>query len=190
MTPITIRLPDGHAWLRVAKASWIEPLDTSHAKRDGGRWNPPRSHATLYLSEDLATARSQLPRMLDGYPATPEDLDDEFVLVAATLPSGQVAADAVSDDGLDALGLPRSYPIYANGRPVSHATCQPIGNEVAAQGLRGVRARSAATRDGSGRELAWFPARASSKATVIGDPLPLHLWWDSDPSDRPSDRDR
>ncbi|MGI9529016.1 MAG: RES domain-containing protein, partial [Acidimicrobiia bacterium] len=117
MTPITTALPDGHTWLRVAKASWVDPLDTTHAAHSGGRWNPPRSHATLYLNEDVATARSQLPRMLDGFPATPEDLDDEFVLVRATLPSGQVVADAVSDEGLEALGLPGSYPHHANGRP-------------------------------------------------------------------------
>jgi len=183
VTPITLRLPDGHTWLRVAKASWIDPLDTTHARHNGGRWNPPRSHPALYLNEDLATARAQLPRMLDGYPATPEDLDDEFVLVAATLPSGQMVADAVSDHGLEAIGLPTSYPTHPNGRPVRHATCQPIGAGLAEQGLRGVRARSAATKDGSGRELAWFPARASSKATPVGESLPLHQWWDNDPFD-------
>ena len=183
MMPVPIGLLDGHTWLRVAKASWLDPLDTGPAKRNGGRWNPPQSHATLYLNEDLSTARAQLPRMLDGYPATPEDLDDEFILVRATLPSGQVVADAVTDEGLDALGLPSSYPTYANGRPVRHTACQPIGASVAAQGLRGVRTRSAATEDRSGRELAWFPARPSSKATQVGDPLPLHQWWDADPSD-------
>lgn len=184
MTPITTGLRDRHTWLRVAKASWLDPLDTTYAKRKGGRWNPPHSYATLYLNEDLATARAQLPKMLEGYPATPEDLDDEFVLVRAQLPSAQVVADAATDEGLDALGLPTSYPTFANGRPVRHATCQPIGASVAAQGLRGVRARSAATEDRSGRELAWFPARPSSKATLVGDPLPLHRWWDTDPSDR------
>jgi len=127
MMPVPIGLLDGHTWLRVAKVSWLDPLDTGHAKRNGGRWNPPQSHATLYLNEDLTTARAQLPRMLDGYPATPEDLDDEFILVRATLPSGQVVADAVTDEGLDALGLPSSYPTYANGRPVRHTACQPIG---------------------------------------------------------------
>jgi len=182
VNPITTVLPDGHTWLRVAKTSWIDPLNTTYAAHRGGRWNPPHSHATLYLNEDIATARSQLPRMLDGYPATPEDLDgDAFVLIRATLPSGQVVADAASDEGLKALGLPSSYPNHSNGRPVRHATCQPIGAEVAAQGLRGVRARSAATGDASGRELAWFPARPSSQATPHGDPLPLYDWWGNDP---------
>lgn len=184
MRPITRSLPDGHIWLRVAKASWAEPLDPSYAKEYGGRWNPPRSYSALYLNEDLATARAQLPRMLEGYPATAEDLDDEFVLVGATLPSQQEVADAVSDEGLEALGLPTSYPVYSNGRPVRRATCQPIGAEVAREGLRGVSARSAATRDGSGRELAWFPARATSKATPATGAIPLHQWWGTDPTIR------
>jgi hypothetical protein len=181
MTPFIEPLADGHVWLRVAKASWADPLDPTYAKDHGGRWNPPRSHATLYLNEDLATARAQIPRMLEGYPATPEDLDDEFVLVGATLPARQMVADAVSDQGLEALGLPASYPAHANGRPVRRATCQPVGEQVAAMGLRGIRARSAATRDGSGRELAWFPARTTSRATQAGSAIPFHAWWDADP---------
>lgn len=133
----------------------------------GGRWNPPGSFPTLYLNEDLATARAQVTRLLEGSSVRPEDLDPGFDLVVATLPRSQVAADAVTDEGLEELGLPATYPRHRNGRPVRPEVCQPIGAEVHRAGLRGVHARSAATGDGSGRELAWYPARETSRARLV-----------------------
>lgn len=67
-----------------------------------------------------------------------------------------------------AVGLPATYPRYANGRPARHDVCQPVGSAVDDSGLRGVYSRSAVTDDGSGRELAWFPARESSRASLVG----------------------
>jgi hypothetical protein len=147
----------------------------------GGRWNPPRSFPTLYLNEDIDTARSQIRSMLEGSPVDPEDLDGGYVLVAATLPSNQVVADAVSGAGLEAIGLPVTYPVYRNGRRVGHGVCQAVGADIEESGLRGVRARSATTRDGAGREVAWFPARRSSVATPVGEPLPFQDWWNTPP---------
>ncbi len=161
----------------MADEKWEDPLDPAFAGRSGGRWNPPGSFPTLYLNEDVGTARAQIHKMLEGSPVRPEDLDPPYVLVAATLPSRQIVADAVTNQGLDALDLPSSYPMDASGHRVARATCQPIGSVVKAVGLRGVHARSAATPDGTGRELAWFPARSTSKATPIGDPLPFITWW-------------
>jgi hypothetical protein len=47
------------------------------------------------IPPDLATARNQLQRMLEGYPAGIDDLDeDAFVLAAARLPKRQRCADA------------------------------------------------------------------------------------------------
>lgn len=177
--PIVERLRDGRVWLRVADEGWHDPLDPSYAGRNGGRWNPPGSFPVLYVNEDLETARAQIRRLLDGQPVYPEDLDPPFVLVAATLPSAQRVANAVSLDGLEALGLPASYPVAADGDPVPRSVCQPIGADVESSGLRGVHARSAATPDGSGRELAWFPARISSRARPVGDPVPFSLWWNA-----------
>lgn len=176
MTPLAVRLPDGHEWLRVADPDWVDPLDPAFAAEHGGRWNPPGSHPTLYLNEDLATARAQVSKLLDGSPVEPDDLDPGFDLVAATLPRSQDVADAVSEAGLEALGLPVSYPRYPNGRPVRHEACQPIGTAVNEAGLRGVHARSAAHEEGAGRELAWFPARATSRATLVGR-LSFGEWW-------------
>lgn len=172
-------MPDGHGWLRVADPSWEDPLDPSFAATYGGRWNPPGSFPTLYLNEDLATARAQVTALLRGSPVDPDDLDAGFDLVTATLPRSQEVADAVTDQGLESLGLPDTYPRYRNGRPIRHDVCQPIGGTVKDAGLRGIRARSAATDDGSGRELAWFPARESSRANLMRR-LPYREWWHAD----------
>lgn len=167
MRPVTVAIPDGHHWLRVADPDWEDPLDPSFAAQHGGRWNSPGSFPTLYLNEDVATARAQVTKLLEGSPIQPDDLDAGFDLVVATLPRSQTVADATSEEGLEALDLPTTYPRYANGRPVRHDVCQAVGARVQETGLRGVRARSAATQDGSGRELAWFPARQSSRAMLI-----------------------
>lgn len=179
MRPLTTRLTDGQPWLRVADPYWEDALDPSFAAETGGRWNPPGSFPTLYLNQDLHTARAQIIMLLQGSPIEPDDLDPGFDLVAATLPRAQTVADLRDDAGLDAVGLPATYPRYANGRPVRHEACQPVGAEVRAQGLRGVFARSAATPDGSGRELAWFPARNSSTATPVSK-RPFADWWFED----------
>jgi len=171
------QLSANHHWLRVADAGWEDPLDPEFAGQHGGRWNPPHSHATLYVNENLETARAQIRHMLEGTPVRPDDLDDRYVLVVATLPSRQVVADASTDEGLNALGLPSSYPIDAAGGTVGHSDCQPIGTAVKAADLRGIHARSAATPDGSGRELAWFPARTTSRATARGAPIPFNTWF-------------
>lgn len=176
MKPVVVRLRDGHEWLRVADPAWADPLDPSYAGEHGGRWNPPMSFLTLYLCEDLPTARAQIVKLLDGSPVEPEDLDPGFELVVATLPRSQDAADAFTGEGLAALGLPPTYPRHPNGRPVRHETCQPVGEDVHALGLRGVYARSAVMPEEAGRELAWFPARADSRATPV-ETLDFQEWW-------------
>ncbi|AKS41134.1 hypothetical protein WM2015_753 [Wenzhouxiangella marina] len=170
-----MRLPDGRVWLRVADPDWKDPLDPSWARAQGGRWNPPGSHSTLYLNADPRTCRLQLERLLAGSPVSVDDLDDEaYDLVAVTLPGGQVCADAVTVEGLNALGLSDRYPLDARGNPVPRSRCQPLGQAIQAATLRGVWCRSAASNDGLGRELAWFPARASSLARAVW-PVPKSL---------------
>ena len=106
--------------------------------------------------------------MVEGTPVEVDDLsDDAYGLVAATLPRSQRAAEALTAQGLAALGLPGSYPVDDAGGRVSHATCQPIGARVHQSGLRGVLCRSAATLDGRGTELAWFPATSRSVARAV-----------------------
>ncbi len=177
MNPREVRLPDGRVWLRVADPSWLDPLDGSFAGLRGGRWNAPGSRPVLYLNGDVATARLQIDRMLVGTPVTIEDLDDDaFVLAFALLPRTQLCADAVSELGLKALGLPPSYPLDSTGAEIPQSTCQRIGAAVRERRLRGIWCRCACTSDGRGRELAWFPATSRSVATAARPPLPLGDW--------------
>jgi hypothetical protein len=165
----------------VADPAWRDPLDPSYAERHGGRWNAPDSHAALYLNADVATARRRIDRMLAGSPVRLEDLDDgAYVLVAATLPRAQVCADALTRRGLKAMALPATYPVGSDGEVVGHAACQRAGARVRAAGLRGVWCISASSREGDGRELAWFPATRRSVARPVWPaPLPLGQWRDA-----------
>lgn len=176
MTPENVRLPNGRVWLRVAEPHWADPLDPSFAQQHGGRWNAPGTHPTLYLNGDVATARLQLERLVEGEPYTIDDLrGDAYLLIAAVLPDDQIAADAESRSGLEALGLPPSYPLDDDGLEIPRATCQEIGG--ALRGLAdGVWCRSACTGDGRGRELAWFPGEHGRASPLWNRALTLSQW--------------
>lgn len=171
-------LLDGHVWFRIADASWRDPLDPSFAAVRGGRWNPPDSHPTLYLNEDVRTARLNLRGFIEGWPFEPEDLRDDTgpVLVHATLPADQRVVDAHSRRGLAAVRLPATYPLDGVGRLVRHEACQPIGLAAKKAGLRGIWARSARAPEGAGRELAWFPATRKSRARMSAIE-PFETWY-------------
>jgi len=174
----TEQLDNGHRWCRIADAAWTDPLDPSHAQRAGGRWNPPGSWPTLYLNEDVVTARMNLTRFVAAWPYEPEDLRPENAphLVTLTLPRRQLVADAHTPAGVRSVGLPATYPEDSAGERVSHERCQPIGVEAHERGLRGVRTRSAPSPRGAGRELAWFPATRRSRATLV-ERLPFDRWY-------------
>ncbi len=159
-------LPDVHTWWRIANPAWANPLDPRFAQQQGGRWNPPGSFPALYLNEDMVTARLNLFDFISKWPYEPEDLRDNTgpALVGCSLPRRQVVCDACSSAGVRAVGLPDTYPLERDGALVPHARCQSIGAQVKAAHLRGVRSRSAQSRDGIGRELAWFPASTRSVA--------------------------
>lgn len=178
MNARALRLPERRVWLRVVEPSWADPLDSSFAAERGGRWNPPRSHPVLYLNGDVTTARRQVERLLAGSSVTIADLDDAtYELLAVQLPRAQTVADAATSKGLQALGLPSTYPVDGSGRRVPAEVCQAAGSRVHRMGLRGVWCRSALTNDESGRELAWFPASAASRARrVWPNALPLGAW--------------
>lgn len=166
---ISESLADGHLWLRICDAEWADPLDPTFARLRGGRWNPPDSWPTLYLNEDLVTARLNLASFIVGWPYRPEDLNDATGphLAVATLPRSQIVADVHSPDGVADAGLPDTYPVDADGETVPHEVCQPIGVDVKQAGLRGVRCISAQAPLGAGRELAWFPATSRSRAVLM-----------------------
>lgn len=156
-------------WLRLADPAWNDPLDPTYAPVIGARWTPVEGPPTLYFNADVVTARANVRRLCEGYSMLPEDIDDEngYVLVAARLPAPLQVADAHTEAGLAALGLPVTYPVGDDGAAVGRAVCQPIGRRIFDEGLDGVHCRSAATPDGSGRELGWFP-RAGSRARRRG----------------------
>ncbi len=172
-------VPDGHSWWRIADPAWADPLDPGFAQRGGGRWNPPDSFPTLYLNEDTVTARLNLRAFIDGWPYEPEELreDNGPVLVECTLPRRQVVCDMHTRAGVRAAGMPVAYPLDRDGAVVAHGRCQLVGRRAKAQGLRGVRARSARSRDGAGRELAWFPASVRSVAGRLATlAFPVWFW--------------
>ena len=172
-------LADGWTWWRIADRGWRNPLDPSFAAERGGRWNPPDSFPTLYFNEDKATARTNLRAFIAGWPYEPEDLreDNGPVLVCATLPRGQRVCDVHSPAGVAAVGLPKTYPTDSKGRTVARERCQPVGAAAHEAGLRGVRSRSAQSRDGVGRELAWFPATTRSHAKRVTTLSFVSLYW-------------
>ena len=178
MRPVAEELADRWIWWRIAHREWGDPVDPSHAARQGGRWNPPDSFPTLYLNEDPVTARLNLRAFIAEWPYEPEDLRDDTgpQLVGATLPRSQWVCDAHSRAGIAALDLPKTYPLDGAGRTVTRERCQLIGVAVHGRGLRGVRARSAQSPDRAGRELAWFPATARSRAKVV-ETLPFGAWF-------------
>ena len=162
-------IPDSHVWWRIADPAWTDPLDPGFAQQQGGRWNPPQSFPTLYLNEDMVTARLNLRAFIADWPYEPEDLREDTgpILVGCVLPRRQVVCDAHSPAGLRTAGLPNTYPLGPDGALVPHTHCQSIGAKARAAHLRGVRARSARSPDGAGRELAWFPATARSVARRV-----------------------
>ena len=168
----------GGTYFRLAEPGWVDPLDTSYGQRRGGRWNPPGAFAVLYLNDSVPTSRLQVLHKLGGLPYGPEDLEPsaQHDLVTVEVPT-LTHLDCVSDDGLAAVALPTSYPRYRNGRPVTHATCQPIGSRAFESRLAGVACRSAATNaKPDNQELAFFD-RASGPRPAVTTRTPFAAWW-------------
>jgi len=171
-------LPERHVWLRLTQPHYRDAFDTSYAREIGGRWNPPRSWATLYLNDDMATVHAQVRHLFAGRGIDPDDLDDlddtaPIELAAATLPQRQRVADVVSDSGVASVGLPATYPLDGVGVIVDHALTQNIGVRVHDAGLRGVWCRSATM---IGNELAWFPAGQAVARPSWSKPRPFASW--------------
>jgi RES domain-containing protein len=160
----------GGAYNRLAEPSWADPLDTGHSRQRGGRWNPPGSFGVLYLNRDLRMARLQVLHKLRGQPYGIEDLDEneQHDLVSVEVEE-RAWLDCVTASGLAAVGLPATYPRHPNGRPVRHATCQPIGQAAFDDGRPGIACRSAAAdATPSDEELAVFDRDANASVRMSG----------------------
>ena len=160
----------GGPYNRLAEPSWANPLDTSYSRGRGGRWNPPGSFGVLYLNRDLRVARLQVQHKLRGHPYGVEDLDESE---QHDLVSVEVAErdwlDCVTVPGLEAVGLPPTYPRHANGRPVRHVDCQPVGRSAFEDGVPGIACRSAATgASPTDEEIAVFDRDADTGVRMTG----------------------
>ena len=172
---------NGHVWWRIANLDWEDPLDPDHARRKGGRWNPPNSYRTLYLNSSKKTAHCNLRAFIAEWPYEPEDLRDDNgpVLIGCRLPRNQVVCDAHTSEGIKAAGLPSTYPVDSTGKTVPHLQCQNIGRRVKDERKRGVHARSAQSIDAINLELAWFPASTRSVARPVERLLYGAWYWHS-----------
>jgi hypothetical protein len=169
----------GGTFNRLAELVWDDPLDTSHSREHGGRWNPPGRFGALYLNRDLRMARLQVQHKLRGQPYGVEDLDEDEQHDLVVVEVGERDwLDCVTAPGLDAVGLPATYPRHANGRPVRHETCQPVGRAAFEDGRPGIACRSAA--DGAtpaDEELAVFDRDVNAAVRISGrQPFAMWFW--------------
>lgn len=169
MTLLSEGLVNGLSWWRIAGATWPDPLVPTFAARDGGRWNPRGSFPVLYLNENKDGARMNLRRFARKWPYEPEDLRESQrpVLIECNLPERQIVCDVHTVAGVQAAGLPASYPLSNRGTIVPRVACQGIGVRAKDTGLNGIHCRSAADPLGKLRELAWFPVAPSNTAYQV-----------------------
>jgi hypothetical protein len=148
----------GGIYVRVADPDWDDPLSGVHAKARGGRWNAPGAFPVVYLNGDERVARANVLHRFTGLPYGPEDLEPSAapVLVRTVVPEDEFV-DVIGDAGCTAVGLPPTYPVAADGAPVPHEACRPVGRAAWDAGLPGIACRSAApAASPGGEELAWF----------------------------------
>jgi hypothetical protein len=168
----------GTYW-RVADPQWDDPFDGAWSMRRGGRWNAAGSCPVTYLNADVATARANAERFLHTIGGLAIEVDDfdlsELPVAIPCVVEESVVLDVVTDSGCRSVGLPETYPVDGAGRPVRHATCQPIGQQAYDEGLAGVACRSAAVEPPvSGEELAWFD-RPGARLVASGEPVSIVL---------------
>ena len=136
---------------RVCDPDWIDCLDTTFSRRDGGRWNAPNTYGILHLCATVDVAAANARRHFEGEIHTLFDLEPEFqpVLMQVHVRLSDFA-DCVTEDGLREAGLPASYP-----EGVSWVRTRDIGRKAhALPNCTGIACRSAVKRDGE--ELAVF----------------------------------
>jgi RES domain-containing protein len=166
----------GGLHFRVCDPSWTDPLDTSFARQQGGRWNPAGSFGVLYLCATISVAAGNARRAYEGEIATLFDLLPEHrpdLQLVNVMPLRFV--DAATDDGLRSLRLPLTYPLG-----VSWVRCQAIGARAYGREEYGIACRSADAAGHSnitieGEELVVFD-RAVRYATRL-ERVPFAKWY-------------
>jgi RES domain-containing protein len=163
----------GGSYYRVCKPGGTECADTAHSRLHGGRWNAPGEHGVLHLNRTVRMAalqahdrfRGEAHSLFDLRPERRPDLQAFEVERAAYV-------DAVTDSGLEALGLPPAYPEGAGWE-----RCRPLGRAAFEAGERGIACRTACAGGGDPdhEELALFD-RGSPLATP-GERWPFARWF-------------
>ncbi len=147
----------GGTYYRVCNRSWLNPADTSYAKRSGGRWNPPGEFGALYLNQTVVVAAANARRSLQqefGDTITFADLRPERRPdLQSFIVTNHLFFDVVTEDGIAAAGLPSEYP-----HGCERSICQDVARTLYAAGEAGIAARSVV---GSGEELAIFDSHTS-----------------------------
>jgi RES domain-containing protein len=141
----------GGTYYRVCDPGWTDPLDTSFAKKSGGRWNPPGVFGAIYLNKTRDVAAANARRQFEGEIATLYDLQ----------PNQQPDLVTVMVDEAS-LRLPASYPVG-----VVHERCHEIAElAYTDENIAGVACRSNAEATETsivGEELAVFDRSSGSK---------------------------
>ena len=88
-------------------------------------------------------ARLQVRHKLQRQPYDDLDEAEQHDLVSVEV-AERDWLDCLTAPGLEAVGLPATYPRHANGRPVRRANCQAVGRAAFEDGRLGIASRSAA----------------------------------------------
>jgi RES domain-containing protein len=158
----------------VCKPEWAACSDTTYAKRLGGRWNPPEEFGALYLcaTTEVAAAVARTHHVGRAIPLFSLRPSRRPQLQAFAVAANQFV-DVVTNEGVDAAGLPLAYP-YG----VDHKTCWPVARQAYLSGQRGVAGRSAAESGPDfwlGEELAVFDNGPMPK--TAGRRRPFSEWY-------------
>jgi RES domain-containing protein len=180
LTPVSYgtTVARGGRYHRLAEPPWTDPLSTSFSKARGGRWNAPGAFGVLYLNATISLARLQVAHRLAGQPYGVEDLDpsEQHDLVHIDVAELD-ALDCVSDDGLNAVGLPDSYPAADDGAPVEWAPCQAVGQHAYDAGIAALACRSAvAAATHADEELGVFDTHLASVSKTGRDVFGDWFW--------------
>lgn len=175
--PLFISVAPDRPLLRVVKAGWPDPLDTSYSASAGGRWNPAGSFEALYTFGSPRGARAYAWEKLHRIGVVPEDLvpDSQPQLVEVGW-KGRVV-DVATDAGVGAAGFAHDFPAG-----VGWARTQPPAQVWHDAQHEGVQYRSATLHRATlhrGGESAWagnpldwsevvvFPATTKSPPRLV-----------------------